>query len=137
MKITDKRSDCPIGLTLDVVGDRWSLLIIRNMMFGDAHTYKELAAFPEKIATNVLAERLVRLEEAQIIRKVADPTDGRKYRYELTEKGVDLMPIILDMITWGMKYNPEAHYPKAAVDRIVARKDDLLRTACGSVSIAA
>ncbi|HVU59784.1 MAG TPA: helix-turn-helix domain-containing protein [Candidatus Saccharimonadales bacterium] len=114
----ERRSDCPIGLSLDVIGDRWSLLLVRTLMFAGERTFTELAEFREKIATNILAERLERLEAAGIVCRRADPADGRKYRYGLTDKGFDLMPVLLDLIAWGMKYNPDANYPTAVVEQV-------------------
>lgn len=127
MKSTQSRSSCPIGLTLDVVGDKWSLLIVRNIMFAGRKTYKELSEAPEPIATNILAERLKRLEEVGILHKLADPYDGRKHIFVLSEKGFDLMPVLLAMISWGTKYYDSASYPKELVDDVVLHKDDMLR----------
>jgi len=113
-----KRSNCPIGMTLDVIGDRWTLLVIRDLLFANKQTYKELSDLPEHIATNILADRLDRLEEAHIVMKCPDPRDGRKYIYTLTQKGIDLLPMLIEMIRWGMKYNDDADYPRATVNKV-------------------
>jgi DNA-binding HxlR family transcriptional regulator len=129
MKVIHNRSDCPIGLTLDDVGDRWSLLIIRDMMFAGKKTYNELINSREHIATNILADRLQQLTSHGFIRKVSDPSDGRKTIYQLTEKGVDLMPLLEAYIDWGMKYKPGADYPKKMVANVIKNKDKLLEQA--------
>jgi DNA-binding HxlR family transcriptional regulator len=129
MKCPESRSLCPIGKTLDQIGDRWSLLIVRNLLFVGGQTFTELAGSPEKIATNILADRLVRLEEAGILHKQSDPYDGRRHRYSLTEKGVDLMPILQEMIDWGMKYHPEAWYPEERVHWAEDHKQEILAQA--------
>ena len=119
MKIAAGRSDCPIGKALDIIGDRWTLLIVRHMLFAGSTTYKELAKIPEHIASNILADRLDRLEKADIVRKLPDPIDRRANMYKLTEKGVDLLPILLAMIDWGMKYHKDASYPEELVARTI------------------
>jgi DNA-binding HxlR family transcriptional regulator len=125
MKIAESRSNCPIGKTLDIVGDKWSLLVLRHMIFAGSTTYKELAQLPENIATNILAERLERLVNADIIRKLPDPSDGRKSIYKITEKGLDLMPVLQAMIDWGMKHYTEASYPKELVDNAWSNLENL------------
>ncbi|HEU4967154.1 MAG TPA: helix-turn-helix domain-containing protein [Candidatus Saccharimonadales bacterium] len=113
------RSSCPISKTLDIVGDKWSLLVVRQMVFGGSTTFKELSEIPERIATNILAERLERLECAGIIYKLPDPADGRKSIYKPSEKCIDLMSVLVAMIDWGMKYGDDPSYPKHLVDEIV------------------
>ena len=89
------RSGCPLNASLEMLGDRWSLLIIRDLMLRSYHTYKELLSSDEGIATNILAERLQRLEAAGIISTSRDAEDRRKVVYRLTEKGIDLAPILV------------------------------------------
>lgn len=101
------RSGCPINLTLEVVGDRWSLLIIRDMMFGNRRHFRELLTrSEEKIASNILADRLKRLTEQGIIRRTDDPTHKQKGIYSLTEQGVQLLPILAQMAGWGRRHLP-------------------------------
>jgi len=119
MKSIKRRSDCPISGTLDVIGDRWSLLILREMIFGKKSSHKEFSELEEKIASNILAERLERLETTGLIAKLPDPNDGRKSIYQLTEKGADMLPVLTSMIKWGMKYTPGATYPAELVDATV------------------
>ena len=129
MKTVEKRSTCPIGMTLNIVGDRWSLLVVRSLMFAKRKTFKEISNIDEKIATNILTDRLEALEGAGIILKLPDPMDGRRHIYELTEKGLELMPVLLSMIDWGMKYNTDASYPKNMVEATVHNKSQLIKEA--------
>lgn len=99
-----RRSNCPINASLEVVGDRWSLLIVRDLMFGGARTYKNLHAAGERIATNVLADRLAKLQAYGIIAALPDPDDGRSTRYRLTAKGVELAPVLLELNRWGTRF---------------------------------
>jgi DNA-binding HxlR family transcriptional regulator len=101
------RSGCPINLTLEVLGDRWSLVIIRDMMFGDRRYFRELLTHSEEgIASNVLADRLKRLLEVGIISKSGDPTHKQKARYSLTEMGIALVPLFAQMGAWGRRFLP-------------------------------
>ena len=102
-KITS-RSECPISFALDIFGDKWSLLIIRDLMFKGKNTYGDFRSSDEKIATNILADRLALLEQAGVITKKAHPESKAKYFYKLTRKGVDLMPVLLEIIAWSDKY---------------------------------
>lgn len=102
------RSGCPINIALEIFGDRWSLLIVRDLMFKGRNTYKEFLEAEEGIATNILAERLQRLEAAGIILKQPDPADGRKTIYQLTAKGIDLVPVLVEMVLWSARYEETA-----------------------------
>jgi len=105
--MTDVRSGCPINLTLEVVGDRWSLILIRDIMFGNRRHFRELLAQSnEKIASNILADRLKRLVAHGILSKRDDPTHKQKAVYSLTEKGIELLPLLVQMGTWGRRYLP-------------------------------
>ena len=104
MKKTEKRSECPISNSLDIFGDRWSLLILRDMMFYGKSTYGEFLKSDEKIATNILAARLLSLEENKIIEKLEHPDSKAKVLYKLTEKGIDLLPVIVEIQLWAEKY---------------------------------
>jgi DNA-binding HxlR family transcriptional regulator len=94
-----------------MLGDRWSLLIIRDLMFRGFRTYTELRESEEGIATNILADRLQRLEDCGIISTEPDPTDGRKLIYRLTLKGIDLAPVLVELILWGARYEDTAAPP--------------------------
>lgn len=100
----DRRSGCPISISLDIFGDRWSLLVVRDLMFKGMRTFKEFAAAGEGIATNILAERLARLESAGIIAGAADPVDARRVLYHLTEKGMGLAPVLVEMVIWAARF---------------------------------
>ncbi len=118
---TRRRSNCPISFTLDLFGDRWSLLVLRDLVLGGARHYRQLLEAGEGIATNVLAERLRRLEHAGLIAKRRDPDDRKRYVYSTTPKGLDTLPILLEMILWGAKYDPLTAAPAEFVAR--ARED--------------
>jgi DNA-binding HxlR family transcriptional regulator len=112
-KKVKKRSPCPIACSLDVIGDKWTLLVIRDLYFGRSR-FKELSTSPEAPPTNILTERLTRLLDAGMIRQVA-ASDGTKHRaYELTQKGVELLPVLETMRDWGLKWIPNT---KALVTR--------------------
>lgn len=103
-KRRERRSACPINASLEVLGDRWSLLIVRDMMFAGARSFKEFLASEEKIATNILANRLGRLQEVGIIESAADPRDRRGSIYHLTAKGIELAPVLMELSRWGARY---------------------------------
>ena len=100
------RSGCPINLGLEVFGDKWTLLIIRDMMFAGKRHYREFLASDEGISSNILADRLAMLVEAGIISKAGDRSHRLKAIYSLTEKGIDLLPIIAQISRWSRKYMP-------------------------------
>lgn len=97
------RSTCPIGCALDLLGDRWTLLVARDLLLAGKRRFSELCQ-PEGIATNILADRLKRLEAAGAIRKTRDPDDGRSFLYSPTPAGADLIPILLDLGVWGASH---------------------------------
>lgn len=101
------RSACAINLTLEVVGDKWSLLIIRDIIFGNRRHYRELLTkSDEGISSNILADRLKTLMEAGILTREDDPTHKQKGIYSLTEQGIELLPVLAQMAAWGVKYLP-------------------------------
>lgn len=100
-----KRSPCPLTNTLDILGDKWTLVIIRDLFF-DKHLFGEFLVSPEKIPTNILADRLKRLEQEGIIEKTAYQQRPVRYTYSLTTKGRDLGPAIKAIAEWGRKYIP-------------------------------
>jgi DNA-binding HxlR family transcriptional regulator len=103
----NQRSGCPINLTLEVVGDKWSLIVIRDIIFGNRRHFRELLTGSEEgIASNILADRLKRLVEEGILTKADDPTHKQKAVYSLTEKGIELLPVLAQMSAWGRKYLP-------------------------------
>ena len=96
-----RRSGCPLNASVEILGDRWSLLIIRDMMLRGFRSYKEFLDSYEGIATNILADRLRKLIAHGIITTKLDPTDGRKLIYLLTPKGIDLAPVLTEMVLWA------------------------------------
>jgi DNA-binding HxlR family transcriptional regulator len=106
-----RRSSCPVATSLDIFGDKWSLLVIRDLLFTDHRRFGDFAGADEGIATNVLAERLERLECEGLIRREPDPADGRKFVYGLTAKGLDLAPLIVEMVIWAARYEKTAAPP--------------------------
>jgi len=113
-----KRSDCPISCSLDIWGDKWSLLIIRDLMFAKECTYGDFLKSPEGIATNILASRLQVLEENKIIEKLDHPDSKAKVLYKLTRKGIDLLPILLEIHLWAEKYYPIPADKKALIKEV-------------------
>ena len=116
----DLRSHCAVNYGVEVFGDRWSLLIIRDIVFAGKKTYGEFLKSEEGIATNVLASRLAFLEEQGILSKVPSPDDRRKDFYTLTEKGLDLIPIVLNIVLWSAKHDSKSYVRnlKEFVDRL-------------------
>jgi DNA-binding HxlR family transcriptional regulator len=101
------RSGCPINLTLEVLGDKWSLLVIRDIIFGNRRHFRELLTRSEEgIASNILSDRLKTLVEQGVLTKADDPTHKQKAIYSLTEKGIELLPVLAQMAAWGRKYLP-------------------------------
>jgi DNA-binding HxlR family transcriptional regulator len=101
------RSGCPINLTLEMLGDRWSLIVIRDLMFGNRRHYRELLTRSEEgIASNILAGRLKRLTEAGLISRREDPTHKQKAIYSLTEPAIQLVPLLAQMGAWGRRHTP-------------------------------
>ena len=105
MRRRHRKSDCPIHFALETFGDAWTLLIIRDLMFKGRSSYTDFLQAEEGIATNVLADRLVRLEQDGIIEKEAGSGRGTGSRYWLTPKGIDLLPVLLEIIGWSAKYD--------------------------------
>jgi DNA-binding HxlR family transcriptional regulator len=99
-----RRSGCPVSISLEIFGDRWSLLIIRDLMVRGFRTFREFQQSGEGIATNILAGRLRKLEAAGIITAEQAKTDTRKVNYRLTEKGIDLAPVLFELLIWGARH---------------------------------
>lgn len=119
-------STCPVTFALDTFGDKWSLLILRDMFFKGKHYYGEFLTSPEKISTNILADRLGKLESDGLVTKTRDLENSSKFQYALTQKGKDLLPLLLEMVTWSAKYDPQARKTGAIID---GAPDDLLHRA--------
>lgn len=102
------RSHCPVNFALESIGDQWSLLILRDMIFRGKRSYNEFLNSEEGFATNILAARLVGLEKQGILIKEVDPEDRRKNVFILTQKGLDLVPLIFEMMLWSAKYDSKS-----------------------------
>lgn len=123
MRNADKKREtgCPVAFGLDTFGDRWSLLVIREMMLRGKKTYGDFLQADEGISTNILADRLKHLEAEGIIEKSQDPENRRSFVYSLTAKGLDLAPIVLEIIRWGGQHDQRPVASKDVYDRV--RKD--------------
>jgi DNA-binding HxlR family transcriptional regulator len=124
-----KRSNCPISCSLDVWGDKWSLLIVRDLMFAKECTYGDFLKSAEGIATNILASRLQTLEENKIIEKLEHPDSKAKVLYRLTKKGIDLLPIMIEITLWADKYSTIPDDRKAMVKEVKKDKAAFIKSA--------
>lgn len=118
---------CPVAYALDTFGDRWSLIIIRDMLMKGHQTYGQFLESDEKIATNILADRLQELEYLGIITKMRDPENGRRVLYRLTEKGAELAPVLLEIVRWSARYDPNTFVKDVVVDKIKKDRDGFAR----------
>jgi DNA-binding HxlR family transcriptional regulator len=123
----EPRSECPISGSLDMWGDKWSLLIIRDLMFAQKNTYGEFLKSDEKISTNILAARLLALEEAGIVEKLDHPDSKAKIWYQLTSKGIDLLPLIVEISLWAAKYSAIPDDIQRMLDAMKNDKEGALR----------
>lgn len=122
-----KRSDCPISCSLDIWGDKWSLLIIRDLLFLKQCTYGDFLKSEEKIATNILASRLQMLEENGVISKLNHPDSKAKVLYKLTQKGIDLLPLMIEINLWADKYFTLPAERKALLEEIKKDKEAFIK----------
>ena len=129
MRNSKKRSDCPVSCSLDVWGDKWSLLIVRDLLDKQQCTYGDFLKSGEKIATNILASRLQTLEENGIISKSDHPESKAKVLYKLTEKGIDLLPVMVEIGFWADKYYDINPTKKAELKEVKKDKEVFIETA--------
>jgi DNA-binding HxlR family transcriptional regulator len=122
----NKRSNCPISYTLDIVGDKWSLLIIRDLLLKNKCFYGDFLNSPEGMATNILADRLKRLKYANIITSKPGKEKKSKIEYTLTQKGMNLLPVMLEIIAWGAKYDDDTATSEEFVHRIKTDRNSLM-----------
>jgi len=127
MSDSKKRSDCPISSSLEVWGDKWSLLIVRDLMFAKQCTYGDFLKSGEKIATNILASRLQTLEENNIITKSDHPDSKAKVLYQLTQKGIDLLPLMIEINLWAEKYYDLSADRKAMLNEVKRDKEGFIK----------
>jgi len=130
------RSNCPISSALDHLGDKWSLLIIRDIALFGKNSYSALQDSAEGIATNILSSRLSSLEHSGVLIKQRDPNDGRRQIYTLTEAGKDLLPILIDMIVWSAKHNPKGlDLPEDLIQKAKTDREGLLEGLRGRIAV--
>jgi DNA-binding HxlR family transcriptional regulator len=116
------RSRCPVANTLDLLGDRWTLLVVRDLMMFEKHRFGELCGSPEGIPTNILADRLRRLLEAGIVRKAPYQRRPTRYEYRLTDRGRDLFPLMREIVLWAKRHVPGVGTaPPGTLERIERR----------------
>jgi DNA-binding HxlR family transcriptional regulator len=121
-----RKSDCPINYSLEIFGDNWTLLIIRDIMFFDKTCYGDFYESAEGIATNILADRLRFLVSQKILKKLVSPKNKSKFIYRLTQKGIDLMPTVLDLVEWGVKYHRDT-FPKKFMTWLRKDREGLMK----------
>jgi DNA-binding HxlR family transcriptional regulator len=123
-----RRSGCPVSISLEMLGDRWSLLIVRDLMVRGYRTFKDFQGSSERIASNILADRLRKLEAAGIVGAELEATDARRINYRLTEKGIDLAPVLLDLLIWAARHE-ETEAPCAVIDNMEKNRETVLAEA--------
>ncbi len=121
-----RRSDCPISFSLDILGDKWTLMILRDIMFYDRFRFSDFMP-REHIATNILADRLGRLESVGIIEKQRDSNLRNQYIYSVTPKGEALLPQLIEMTLWGLEYDPRSLASKEFIERVRNDKQKVVR----------
>jgi len=120
-------SGCPIDFSLDIFGDRWTLLVVRDLVFLGKRHFREFIESPEGIASNILTSRLKKLEAHGLISRAPDPDNRKQVVYELTDKGADLIPVLLEIVRFGARHDPHTAAPKAFVARIARQRDAVVR----------
>lgn len=115
----DVRSGCPVNLSLEIFGDRWTLLVLRDIIFTGARHFRELLTGPERISSNVLADRLAGLVEHGMLTRSGDPSHKQKVTYNLTERAIELVPVLVQLSAWGTQHLPVAE-EYAARARVLA-----------------
>ena len=120
-----RRSGCPVSISLEMFGGRWSLLVVRDLMVRGFRTFKQFQTSGEGIATNILADRLKKLEAAGIVVAEPEETDGRRMNYRLTEKGIDLAPVLLELLLWGARHE-ETGMPCALIEHVAQNREAFL-----------
>ncbi|MEP2988556.1 MAG: helix-turn-helix domain-containing protein [Parasphingorhabdus sp.] len=128
------RSNCPINFVLETFGDKWTLLIVRDLMFKDKRTYGDFLESEEKISTNILADRLKRLEEHGIIAKSVSPQNQSSFIYSFTEKGLELLPIMLEITAWSAKHDTTTNTPSTFLEMFYSNKKEMVSTLLGKLS---
>jgi len=123
-----QRSGCPISIALAILGDSWTLLIVRDLMFKGRKAFKDFLEAEEGIASNILTERLQRLKCAGIVLKRRDPKDARRFVYRLTEKGMALAPVLVELVLWSARFE-QTDAPPAVVKLMRSDRDAFIASA--------
>ena len=126
MEKFEKRSDCPVSYAMDLVGDKWSLLIIRDLIFYNKRFFKEFRESKEKIATNILSDRLKKLEFAGILMSEVYEKNRSQKVYSLTQKGKDLIPVLVEIMVWSAKYDGDLAVTPEFIEAAKADRDGLI-----------
>ena len=119
-KSSSRRSNCPVACALDLLGDRWTLVVLRDLIIVRKRYFQELLEGNEGIATNILTSRLKLLEAAGLVTRRPDPGPGRRVLYAPTVKAVDLLPVLIELIHWSLKYSAGASAPDVFLQRLAA-----------------
>jgi DNA-binding HxlR family transcriptional regulator len=136
-RMRTRRSTCPTCHALDIFGDKWTLLVVRDLMFKGKARFGEFLESEERIATNILTERLNRLERCRLIERRSDPTNSRGSVFALTKKGRDLLPLMIEITMWSAKYNRGCEAPTVLIRRYKSDRATLLRDLAASLERAA
>lgn len=127
MKRLDRKSDCAINYSLENIGDPWSLLIVRDIVYYGKKTFSEFLDSSERIGTNTLSRRLAELEKKGILAKKIDGTDKRKETYSLTDKGLDLIPLLFDLAEWGAAHDAKTGASAKWTATLKRRKEEVIK----------
>jgi DNA-binding HxlR family transcriptional regulator len=125
-KLPSRRSSCPIARALDFIGDKWTLVVLRDLIMARKRHFTELQAGNERIASNILASRLKLLKAAGMVTRRADPEQAHRVIYEPTEKALDLLPVLIELIRWGTKYDPRSAAPGHFLRRLAEDRDGFI-----------
>jgi len=123
---SERRSDCPLSIGLEIFGDKWTLLILRDLMFKGLRTFKEFQESGERIASNILADRLQRLQNQGLVTGERSAHDARIVTYRPTPKGLDLLPVLVEIVLWSARYEKTAAPPKL-IARMTTDRDGFIR----------
>jgi len=123
----DLRSNCPINFAVETFGDKWTLLVISDLMFKGKRHYSDFLASDEKISTNILADRLQKLDDNGVVSKSTDPDNASKFIYSLTEKGQALLPSMVEMTAWSAQYDSLTNTPAEFLNTYNENKDALIK----------
>lgn len=123
---SNSRSTCPISNVLEILGDRWTLLVVRDMMFRGKQEFGQFMKSSEKISSNILADRLNRLCENNLLSKTVHVDDKKKYVYELTQTGLDLAPVMLELVLWSAKSLDNVSVPEAVLNMVMNNRESVI-----------